>query len=123
VARPGGFVRDSSPMKERRRHVRIKPTASQPARAVREIDALMHETLEIIDISVGGMAISDASLAVGATTKLKLSLTGHGEHLINVEVRWVANGAAGVTFVDPPAAAAHAVQRYVAELLEVGAAV
>ena len=102
-------------MRERRLHVRIKPTPSSPATAVRELDALMHESLAIIDISVGGMALADVTLPVGTTTKLKLALTGHGEYFVDVEVRWSANGATGVTFVAPSPAAAQAIQRYVAE--------
>lgn len=108
---------------ERRRHVRTKPTPARPARAVREIDALMNESLEIIDISVGGLALAETNLAVGTTTKLKLSLSGHGEYFVEVEVRWSRNGTTGVTFVTPSQPAFQAIQRYVAELLEVGAAV
>lgn len=107
---------------ERRRHVRMKPTPSRPARAVREIDTLLNESIEILDISVGGMALADTSLAVGALTRLKLSLDGHGEYFVDVEVRWSANAVSGVTFVSPSPPAAQAIQKYVAELLEIGAA-
>lgn len=83
----------------------------------------MNESLEIIDISVGGLAVAETSLAVGAKAKLKLSLDGHGEYYVEIEVRWAHNGTTGVTFIAPSPPASQAIQRYVAELLEVGAAV
>ena len=110
-------------MKERRRHVRTKPDPSLPARAVRGIDALLKESLEVIDISVGGMALVAPNIATGAKMKLTLTLGSEIEHLVDVEVRWAAAGNIGVSFLDPPAAAAHAIQKYVSELLERGAAV
>lgn len=107
---------------ERRRHVRIKPTAAMPARAVRALDALLQETVEIVDISVGGMALASVRAEPGTKMRLTLSLAGHGEHVLETEVRWAARDSIGVAFVDPPAEAAQAIQRYVAELLERGAA-
>jgi len=106
---------------ERRRHVRTKPTPALPARAIRALDALVQESLAIIDISVGGMALAGVNANSGVRMKLTLSLAGHGEHVVDAEVRWAAGDTVGVAFVDPPADAAQAIQRYVAELLERGA--
>lgn len=83
----------------------------------------MQESLEIVDISVGGLALADTSIAVGTTARIKLALDRHGEYFVDVEARWSANGTTGLTFVSPSAPAAQAIQRYVSELLEVGAAV
>ena len=107
---------------ERRRHVRTKPTPALPARAVRALDALVQESLEIVDISVGGMALASVNMEPGAKMTVTLSLAGHGDHVVDVVVRWAAQDSIGVELVDPPAAAAQAIQRYVAELLERGAA-
>lgn len=107
---------------ERRRHVRTKPTPALPARAVRALDALMQESVEIVDISVGGMALASVNAEPGVKMRLTLSLAGHGEHVVDTEVRWASRDSIGVAFVDPPASASHAIQRYVAELLERGAA-
>lgn len=108
---------------ERRRHVRTKPTPALPARAVRPIDGLVQESLEIIDISIGGMALASVNTEPGTRMKVTLSLAGHGEHVIDTEVRWTSRDSVGVAFVDVPPQAAQAIQRYVAELLERGAAV
>ena len=107
---------------ERRRHVRTKPTQALPARAIRSIDALVQESLEIIDISVGGMALAGVHADGGAKMTLKLSLAGQGDHVVDAEVRWASRDAVGVAFVEPATEAAQAVRRYVAELLERGAA-
>ena len=106
---------------ERRRHVRAKPTADLPANAV--IGAgLLRESVPILDVSVSGMALALGGKAAGERLALRVSLAGQGEHDVNVEVRWGTAEIAGVALVDPPDEAAHAIQRYVGELLERGAA-
>jgi hypothetical protein len=110
-------------MKERRRHVRTKPDPSLPAVAVRRIDALLKESLEVLDISPGGMALAMRDVPLGTRMDIALTL-GSAEALpLEVEVRWAGEGSVGVSFVDPPAATSNAVQKYVAELLERGGAV
>jgi hypothetical protein len=108
---------------ERRRHVRLKPSADVPARVSLVSDSLMREMLDIVDISVGGMALTAAVLS-GATPgkrmKLQISLGGSEEHAIDVVTRWTAGGIVGVELVDAPPRAALAISRYVAELLERG---
>jgi hypothetical protein len=110
-------------MRERRRHVRTKPDPSLPARAVRTVDALLRESLDVIDISVGGMALATRPIDVGTRMTLTVTLGAEPERAIEVEVRWAATGMIGVEFVDPSHETSHAVQRYVAELLERGASV
>ena len=107
---------------ERRRHVRTKPTPALPARAVRALAALLQEAVEIVDIRVGGMALASVNAEVGSTMKLTLTLAGQGEHVIDAVVRWASRDSIGVELVDPPAPTTQALQRYVAELLERGAA-
>lgn len=107
---------------ERRRHVRTKPIPALPARAVRALDAIMKESLEIVDLSVGGMALANVDAPLGATLTITLTLHGYGEHVVDATVRWASRGCIGVEFVDPSDEAAHAIQRYVAELLERGMA-
>ena len=77
---------------ERRRHVRLKPSADVPARVALVGDGLMREMIDVVDISVGGMALTAVVLS----------------------------GAVGVEVVDAPPRAAQAISRYVAELLERG---
>lgn len=108
---------------ERRRHVRTKPTPALPARAVRALDALLQESLEIIDISVGGLALASTEVEPGTKMTLTLTLGENGsEHVVDAVVRWARRGAVGVELVDPSPTATQAIQKYVAELLERGAA-
>lgn len=107
---------------ERRRHVRTKPTSALPARAVRALDTLLQESVEIVDISVGGMALASVNADVGTKMRLTLTLAGQGEHVVDVIVRWASRDSIGVELVDPPAPTTQALQRYMAELLERGAA-
>lgn len=94
-----------------------------PARAILSVDALLRESLDVVDISVGGMALVMKPTEAGARMKLTVTLGSDVEHVLDVEVRWAAMGMVGVEFIDPSPATAQAVQKYVAELLERGAAV
>lgn len=108
---------------ERRRHVRLKPSADVPARVALVGDGLMREIIDIVDISVGGMALTAAVLsgaAPGKRMKLLVALGSDEEHAIEVETRWTAGGVVGVEVVDAAPRAAQAISRYVAELLERG---
>ncbi len=109
---------------ERRRHVRLKPSVDVPARVALVGDGLMRELVDVVDISVGGMALTAAVLAgttPGKRMKLSIALGSDEEHAIDVVVRWTAGGVVGVEVVDPSPRAAQAISRYVAELLERGA--
>lgn len=108
---------------ERRRHVRLKPSAEVPARVSLVGDGLMREMLDVVDISVGGMALTAAVLndtKPGERMKLQIALAGSEEHAIDVVTRWTKAGVVGVEVVDADPRAAQAISRYVAELLERG---
>jgi hypothetical protein len=109
---------------ERRRHVRLKPTVELPARVSLAVDGLVREGLDVLDLSVGGFALSSpllASARPGEQKRLFLTLGADGsEHAVDVVIRWNAPGGAGVELVDPPAATAQELARYIAELLERG---
>ena len=109
---------------DRRRHVRLKPSAEVPARVALLGDGLMREALDVIDISVGGMALASPALKdskAGARLKLVITLGAHDDHAVEVVTRWAIAETIGVELVDPPATATHALGKYVAELLERGA--
>jgi hypothetical protein len=108
---------------ERRRHVRLKPSAEVPARVALLGDGLMHEALDIVDVSVGGMALTSPALRAtepGARMKLQLTLGNAGEHAVDVVARWKSADTVGVELVDTASSASQALARYVAELLERG---
>lgn len=110
---------------ERRRHVRLRPLPELPILAARLSQGPIHESLQVIDVSVGGLALAkDGSLAdapVGERFGLRLTLAGLGEHRLDVVVRWAGAQQTGVEFVDPDGQATIAIRKYVAELLERGA--
>ncbi len=113
-----------SPGAERRRHVRLKPSVDVPARVALLGDGLVHEALDIVDISVGGMALASPVLREtqpGARMKLQITLGARDEHAIEVVARWTKADTVGVELVDAPASATQALGKYVAELLERGA--
>ena len=108
---------------DRRRHVRLKPSAEVPARVALPGDGLMREALDVVDISVGGMALASPALKdskAGARMKLVITL-GTQDYSVDVVTRWATSETIGVELVDPPPAATQALGRYVAELLERGA--
>jgi c-di-GMP-binding flagellar brake protein YcgR len=109
---------------ERRRHVRLKPSVDVPVRVALLGDSLMREALDVVDISVGGMALTSPALRTtppGARLKIQLSLGLKEEHTVEVVTRWTKADTIGVELVDAPANASQALSRYVAELLERGA--
>ena len=110
---------------ERRRHVRMKPIPELPATAVLQGSGLVHESLEVVDVSVGGLALATSgaleNAAMGDAVTLRLGLSRYGEHTIPVTIRWKARGLTGVEFGALEPAATTAIRRFVAELLERGA--
>lgn len=110
---------------ERRRHVRVKPTADLPARVALASGGLLREALDVVDLSASGFALSSplvAGKAVGDTFALQLSLGAGAEHTVKVVVRWSSADGAGVELVDPAPAVAQELQRFIAEHLERGGA-
>ncbi len=108
---------------ERRRHVRLKPSAEAPIRVALVGDGLMREMVDVVDVSVGGMALTAAVLSgamPGQRMKLHVALGNEEEHAIDVVTRWTAGAIVGVEVVDAPPRAAQAISRYVGELLERG---
>lgn len=111
--------------RERRRHVRLKPTADAPARAVLASNDLLREALDVVDISIGGIALTSPALrGVKPTQALAIVLVLGGqkeEHQVKTVVSWAAGEIAGAEFVELTPAASHAIDRYVSDLLERGA--
>jgi hypothetical protein len=111
---------------ERRRHVRLKPIAELPARIVYVSDGPLHEALDVVDISAGGIAMAKpahAALTVGNPVKLKITLGSEPEHLVEVTVRWVSSNSFGAEIVEPAPDAQASIRRYIGELLERGLSV
>jgi hypothetical protein len=108
---------------DRRRHVRLKPSAEVPARVALLGDGPVREALDVVDISIGGMALASPVLKgtkEGARMKLVLTLGAKDEHALEVVTRWTAAETVGVEIVDPAPTATQALGKYVAELLERG---
>lgn len=108
---------------ERRRHVRLKPTPELPIHVALASDGLVREALDVIDLSVSGLALSAAALAkaqVGDKLRLHISIGSAPEHVVEATVRWTSAAATGMELVDPPARAAQELGKYIAELLERG---
>jgi len=108
---------------ERRRHVRLKPTPELPARVALVGDGLLRESLDLIDISVGGLLLSSSALTTvvpGQRMKLLLTLGVRDEYAIEVVARWTSGESVGAELVDPAPSTAQAVSRYISELLERG---
>ena len=61
---------------ERRRHVRLKPTPELPVVVALASGGLVRETIDVIDLSVGGLALSSPMLANAKPgDRLRLFLT------------------------------------------------
>jgi len=108
---------------ERRRHVRVKPTPDLPVRVALASDGLLREALDVMDLSVSGLALSAPALAStkpGDRLRLHLTLGTSAEHAIEVVTRWTSRDGAGVELVEPKAGTAQELGRYIAELLERG---
>ena len=108
---------------DRRRHVRVKPSPDLPVRVALVGDGFLREALDVMDLSVGGLALSSPALAgtkPGDRFRIHLALGASAEHALDVVTRWISGDGAGVELVDPPAATAQELSRYIAELLERG---
>lgn len=108
---------------ERRRHVRVKPSPDLPVRVALASDGLLREALDVMDLSVGGLALSSPALAStkpGDRFRIHLTLGTGREHAVEVVTRWKSAEGAGVELVDPPPSTAQELGRYIGELLERG---
>ncbi len=84
---------------------------------------MMREALDVIDLSVSGLALSSAALAEtksGDKLRLHITLGSTPEHVVEATVRWSSAAGTGVELVDPPARTAQGLGKYIAELLERG---
>jgi hypothetical protein len=113
---------------ERRRHVRLKPSPELPARAALVGEGPLREAVDVVDVSLGGLALSSPAFAgatLGSRMKLTISLdAGDGrtsEHVVDVVTRWVRAEIIGVELTDASEATMQALGHYVGELLERGA--
>jgi len=111
-------------MDERRRHVRAKPTADLPAHVLYEQMPPITEALDVMDISVSGLAIVQGTMnkappPLDSAMSLKIVIA-NDTLAINAKVRWVARGMIGLELVEPAPETAKIIQRYVSELLERG---
>jgi hypothetical protein len=113
---------DSETMDERRRHVRAKPTPDLPAHVIAEVSPAINETLDVVDISVGGLALLQGMKkeVVGTSVKLSLVLSGT-PYAIEGSIRWVAKGMFGIELTNQNDDTARAIRRFIGELLERGA--
>jgi hypothetical protein len=104
----------------------MRPLPELPATAARLGDGTIHESLVVIDVSLGGLALAtEGSLVdakVGDRFALRLDMGPFGAHRADVIVRWAAEQQTGVEIVDLLPDVGVAIRRYVAELLERGAA-
>jgi hypothetical protein len=108
-------------MAERRQHVRAKPSSALPAHVINEVSGIT-ERLDVVDISVGGMALLQGLVSPSVTSKVLLQLVlPSGTYSVDGIVRWAAKGVFGVEFVGPPEETSKAIQRFIGELLERGA--
>lgn len=112
---------------ERRKYVRVVPRADLPLRARIPGRGVLQPPVTVLDVSVGGMAVSRAGafarVEAGARLRLELTFARFGTHEVEVEVRRVDAFVVGLQFVDVSSEVVATATRYVSELLERGAAV
>jgi hypothetical protein len=103
----------------------MRPIPELPAHAALVASDGSHAAIQVVDVSVGGLALAKTGaldlVEAGRRLSLHVDLGRYGAHDVGVEVRWAAEALVGVQYVDLAPAATTAVRRYVAELLERGA--
>lgn len=103
----------------------MRPLPELPISVARLGEGTIHESLQVIDTSIGGLAlVTEGSLAaarIGDRFSVRMALAKYGEHDVEVVVRWCGPQQTGVEFIDMSAEPTTAIRRYVAELLERGA--
>ena len=117
-----------APASERRRSVRLRPLLEFPIGVSIVREAGSEQSVEVADVSVGGLAIFASAaldhLAVESRHTLRIKLPGKAPIDAVAEVRHRRGdltGSIGMMLVDPPSSTTSALGRYVAELLERGA--
>lgn len=112
----------------RRRHVRVRPLPELPAQVSFVGGSDVHPTVH--DISIGGLGLATQgelkSAKSGDQLQLQLDLgTRYGSHAVTVVMRHGGGESVitGVEFVELPVEVSKPILRFVAELLERGAAV
>jgi hypothetical protein len=113
---------------ERRRHVRIRPLADYLLRATLEDPSGPARPLEVIDVSISGLAVSpvvegapSGALTKGSELALRLVFPQRQEHAVRAVVRWTGEGVVGLELLEPSEPLRRALGRYIGELLERGA--
>jgi hypothetical protein len=88
------------------------------------VSATITEPLDVVDISVGGLALIQGMKKepVGANINLRVVFP-QAIHPVDAVVRWVAKGMVGVELVNPPEPTAKAFRQFIGELLERGGGV
>lgn len=113
---------------ERRRHLRIQPSADLPARVSLLRDGAAVESFDAHDVSLGGLALFTAgslrTAQPGAELALRIDLGRYGSHDVRAVVRHRSlseMGITGIELLEPGSEVTTALRRYVAELMERGA--
>src|SRR3954452_17328516 len=100
-------------MDERRRHVRVKPTPELPVHVLAQVSSTITEPLDVVDISVGGLALIQGMKKETVGSKVNLRIVfPEATHPVDALVRWVAKGMVGVELVDPPEPTAKAIRQF-----------
>mgnify|MGYP001358366364 CR=1 FL=1 len=103
----------------------MRPLPELPISVIRIGEGAIHESLEVIDASIGGLALATegslVSARIGDRFSIRMSLAKYGEHQVDVVVRWSAPQQTGVELTDLGPEPTAAIRKYVAELLERGA--
>jgi c-di-GMP-binding flagellar brake protein YcgR len=108
---------------DRRRHVRVRPAADYDI-LVELVDGAVFSRVEVVDLSLGGLGILSEppvdAFQVGAALDLRVATPEAEPMRLKALVRHRERGVCGVEFQDLGEAAAAALHRAVAELLERG---
>lgn len=112
--------------RERRQHVRVRPTADYEVR-VELVDGVIATPLQVVDISVGGLGLLVdgivSKFGVGRELTLRIASPRAAAVSVKAIVRHVSPivSVCGVELVSLGEDARHAIERTVSELLERGA--
>jgi hypothetical protein len=108
---------------DRRRHVRVRPTADYDVR-VEVVEGALFLRVQVVDVSLGGLGILLEPLVdayqLGAAVELRLGMPGAEPLRVKAIVRHRARGVCGMEFQELGEPALAALRRVVAELLERG---
>ena len=115
--------RDDGETWDRRRHVRVRPSADYDIQAA-VCEGTVFTTVQIVDLSLGGIGLllepPIDSVAMGGSFELKISTPESSPVRARVVVRHQARGVCGAQFETLSEKASLAIGRAVSELLERG---